>query len=366
MKTKNLFCALALTVTAILFAPLPVAASVTDLLEMSEKIDQADKQDLLTLIDKANGCTRVRNFSCSEEQLRKAARLANGSKDKLALNTATQNLHTEQQRVEEEARARAEQERQIQLAEKRRREEEDQAEESRRLAQRQEQRRQDAEEASARAPTFAQSIQSSLDFSNDLTKIRNNATQETNRRIQENRDRADAQRRAEERATADRREDERSNQRAADRRAQDAERTRQAKNPNGVLILNITTNEAELAAKAAAEKKFAQDQKDQAKAQEIADRAEKKAEAEKRAAAEAKRKAQFQIVTAKDSDYQLEKHQTEKWCKDSVERLRKSFSTGRNQLISVGVCRCTPPKEALMSYGCEYPYTYKEFESSSK
>lgn len=140
----------------------------------------------------------------------------------------------------------------------------------------------------------------------------------------------------------------------------------QVKKTNGELKLTITTNEAELAAKAKAEKKFAQEQKDQAKAQEIADRAEKKAEAEKRAAAEAKRKAQFQIVTAKNSDYQLEKHQTEKWCKESEERLRKSFSTGRNQLISVGVCRCTPPKEALMSYGCEYSYTYKEFESSSK
>lgn len=239
MKTKNLFCTLALTVMAILFAPLPVAASVTDLLEMSEKIDRADNQDLLTLIDKANGCTRARNFSCSEEQLRKAAKLANGSKDKLALNTATQNLHAEQQRVEEEARARAEQERQIKLAEERRieqerqtrlaevrrREEEDQADARRRVEERIEQRRQDAK---ASTPTFAQSIQSSINFNNDLSKIRNDATQETNRRIQENRDRADAQRRAEERATADRREEERSNQRAAERRAQDAERARQA------------------------------------------------------------------------------------------------------------------------------------------
>lgn len=65
----------------------------------------------------------------------------------------------------------------------------------------------------------------------------------------------------------------------------EAKKPEQAKKPNGVLILNITTNEAELAAKAKAEKKFAQEQKAQA----AADRAEKKAEAEKLAAANAAR-----------------------------------------------------------------------------
>lgn len=75
--------------------------------------------------------------------------------------------------------------------------------------------------------TFAQEMNKQQNFINDLNKIRNDANQETNRRIQENQERAAAQQRANERVAAERREEERANQRAAERRTQDNERSRQ-------------------------------------------------------------------------------------------------------------------------------------------
>ena len=223
MKSKVLFYTLCLAVMAI-SVPLAAAKS-SNLLDMMDQLDKLDKKDMQSLLDKANDCTRARNFSCSEEQLRKAAKLVNDRQDKLALNFATSNLQAEKQRVDQEARARAEQERQARQAELRRREEEDRAEERRR----DEERRQDAQASYSSGPTFAQSIQSSINFNNDLTKIRTDAYQDTNRRIQENRDREAAQRRANERAAADLRAEQRLTERTAeDRRTQEVERQRQA------------------------------------------------------------------------------------------------------------------------------------------
>ena len=234
MKITNSFYALGLAVMAILLASPPVAASISDLLEMSEKMDKADKQDLLTILDKANDCTRARNFSCSEEHLRKAAKLANGNKDKLALNTATQNLQAEKQRVREEALAKAEQERQIRLAEERReearrkeaREEEEQAEERRRRAQRERD-----DEESTPAPTFAQEMQKKLDFYAGLNKIHNESMQDINKIVEERKANERAvreQKERNERAAAEQRAEERASQRAAEnRRAQESERIRQ-------------------------------------------------------------------------------------------------------------------------------------------
>lgn len=114
MRARNLFYGLYIVGMTTFFAIPQASANVSELLKMSEKLDQIDRQDLLTAIGNANECTRVRNFSCSEDQLRKAAKLTNGSEDKRALNTATQNLQIEKQHVSEEALAKAEQERQQQ------------------------------------------------------------------------------------------------------------------------------------------------------------------------------------------------------------------------------------------------------------
>lgn len=250
MKTKLPLHALALAAQVLFIAPLPASANLSDLLEMSEKADQADKQNFQAMLDSANDCTRARNFSCSEENLRKAAKLANDSRDQQALNNATQNLQAEQQRFKEETLARAERERQIQLAEVRRREEEEQAEQRRRRA-----RREQQAEASRSSTPSGNPFQGILDQQQAINNIHNQhmrnmqniidqrAQEETARRAQES---AEANRRvaeqASQRAEYDRRMQEQraQNERAAreqqareeraaeERRAQEAERQRQA------------------------------------------------------------------------------------------------------------------------------------------
>ena len=94
--------------------------SPSSVLDMADKLDAMDQQDFLEALNEAESCTRARNFSCSEEKLRKAAKVTTSSKDKLALNTATRNLQDEKKRVKDETLAREEQVRRIQLAEARR------------------------------------------------------------------------------------------------------------------------------------------------------------------------------------------------------------------------------------------------------
>lgn len=120
MKKNNLYrtahCALA--ITGILFAA-PVFADIKDLLEMSEKLDKIEKQDFGEAIDKANGCTRARDFACTNSWLAKASKLANGSRDKQMLAGAQQNMANEKARIAEEERQRAEEQRRIAEAEER-------------------------------------------------------------------------------------------------------------------------------------------------------------------------------------------------------------------------------------------------------
>lgn len=192
----------------------PQQAVEPDIFDMVDQFDQADKKDLQALLDRANDCTRARNFTCSEEQLRRAAKLANNSRDRQALNSATQNLQAEQQRVREEI-ARAERERQIQLAEARRREEEDREEARRR-------RTQQAESSSSGGNAFAQGMQDQMSFYADLNNRHNQHMQNINNIVEQKRAQEEAERRAQERAAVDRREEERANQRAAyDRRMQE-------------------------------------------------------------------------------------------------------------------------------------------------
>jgi hypothetical protein len=224
MKIKLPLYAFGLAALVLFIAPLPASANLNDLLEMSEKADQADKQDFQGALDSANDCTRTRNFSCSEELLRKAAKLASDNKDRQALNSATQNLHAEQQRVKEEALAKAERERQIQLAENRRREEEDRAEQRRR--EEEESNRSSGSSGGGWGAAFAQAMPGIIQSMNQVAEqdmINRQRSQELIRQAQdERRAQEEAARRAQERAAADRREEERASQRTAyDRRAQE-------------------------------------------------------------------------------------------------------------------------------------------------
>lgn len=106
-------------------AVVPTVASASNLiymLDMSIQLDEQDRHDFQGALKKASECTLARRFSCSEEQLREASRLANGAEDKLAFDSTRIHLQERKQRVEQEALANAERERQLRLAEKRREE----------------------------------------------------------------------------------------------------------------------------------------------------------------------------------------------------------------------------------------------------
>jgi hypothetical protein len=116
-ELKRLLASVGL-LTGVLFAA-PVFGDIKDLLEMSEKLDKIEKQDFGEAIDKANTCTRARDFSCTNSWLAKATKLANGSRDKQVLAAAQQNMANEKARIAEEERQRAEEQRRIAEAEER-------------------------------------------------------------------------------------------------------------------------------------------------------------------------------------------------------------------------------------------------------
>lgn len=90
------------------------AATERSLLEMADEMDRLDEQDFLEAINKANSCTSARNFSCTERELAKAAKVANDGQDKKALTAARQNMANEKTRIaEEERREREAEERRV-------------------------------------------------------------------------------------------------------------------------------------------------------------------------------------------------------------------------------------------------------------
>jgi len=93
---------------ALLLAGALVPASAKDLLDMSDDLDRLDKQDFVSFVDKANACTRARNFSCSETELTKAQKVANDNHDRQMLVAARQNIADEKHTIAEEERQRAE------------------------------------------------------------------------------------------------------------------------------------------------------------------------------------------------------------------------------------------------------------------
>lgn len=103
-------------VASVLLA-IPAAAEIKDLLEMSEKLDNIDKQDFGDAIDKADRCTQGRDFACTNAWLAKASKLANGPRDRQRLAVAQKNMDNEKARIAEEQRRIAEAEERLRIAE---------------------------------------------------------------------------------------------------------------------------------------------------------------------------------------------------------------------------------------------------------
>lgn len=122
---------------------------MSGLIDMSDQLDGIDKQDFQAAIERANDCTRARNFSCSESELAKAAKSANSGQDKKTLATARQNITNEKVQIAAEERQRAEEARRVAKEEERQRKEEEAREERRQERERQAQRdREERESAS--------------------------------------------------------------------------------------------------------------------------------------------------------------------------------------------------------------------------
>lgn len=109
----------------------PVPAPNTSLLDMVDQLDTLDQQDLSRALEQADQCTRERDFDCSNAQIEKASKFANGAKDQLALETSRQKISREKTVIAEEERRRLEEER---------RREQEQLREEERLAQAERQR----------------------------------------------------------------------------------------------------------------------------------------------------------------------------------------------------------------------------------
>jgi hypothetical protein len=140
MQHKEPFKANAVLMSLLLFVACSGhAVAANKLLEMSDRLDKLEKSDFNDTIEKADSCTRKRNFKCAESELDKAGKIANSSQDKRLLLTSRESLAREKQLVEEERRRREEEER-------RREEEQRLAEQQQREAEAAEMARRNAEE----------------------------------------------------------------------------------------------------------------------------------------------------------------------------------------------------------------------------
>jgi hypothetical protein len=258
MKTRNSFHGLSLAFAALCFFPPPVAANLSDLLEMDERAEQSDKRDLQGLLEQANSCTRSRNFTCSEEQLRKAGKLVNDSHDKQALNSAQQNLQSEKNKVAQEARDKAERERQIQLAEER-------SEAERKKARKEAERKARAESMADASVASSQPPRNiANDIINDAMKFSAQVNQQTiqlyGQAQQNQRDRAAEQQRQADEAREQkneriRRQNQRIAQQEQDRQQEQEQRAAQTRRDEQVRQQEQARKKADAEAAKAAEKK---------------------------------------------------------------------------------------------------------------
>lgn len=112
-RKKWFFCSVVLSLLTSITVP-AIAAKEASLFEMMDRLDKFDKQDFQAAIDKANACTRSRNFLCSASELEKAAKAANSGQDKKTLLASQNSLANEKQQLANEL-MRAEEERQAQV-----------------------------------------------------------------------------------------------------------------------------------------------------------------------------------------------------------------------------------------------------------
>lgn len=201
-------------------AAVAIAATGPSLLEMSDLLDGIEKQDFQAAINKANACTRARNFPCAETELAKAAKAANSGQDKKTLLASRNSLANEKQQLANEIR-RAEEARQAQI----RRQEEREAQ-----REREEQQARAAEDRQSTSDYYAAIGAQILQRGAENAALLNRVDRQTNAALDEsNRVRAAA---ARDRARAEREEREAERRRdAARERAShaDAERTARAR-----------------------------------------------------------------------------------------------------------------------------------------
>ncbi|MDP3699390.1 MAG: cell envelope integrity protein TolA [Hylemonella sp.] len=99
-------------------------------------------------------------------------------------------------------------------------------------------------------------------------------------------------------------------------------------------------------------------------------RAEKLAAQDKeRADKEAQRKAEGWLVNEKVYGDSLEEHQAQTWCQRRVPEYQREMQATRNKLISVGTCSCKSGGAAVSLsklFRCEFPVTYRAYETSSR
>jgi len=209
-------------------AAIAMDANLLELLEMSDQIDKSEKQDFQAALDRANACTRARNFACAESELAKAKKVANSGQDKKMLLASQNGLASEKQLLANE-KIREEKARLTQLEE----EEEDRRREKR------ERREQEEEEfEQARAERAAEGRESSRQAWNNVgleinriaaenVAILNNLNRQTNAAYAETNRRLAAQAAERNRTRAEQEEREADRRRDAARKRADTQRLAQ-------------------------------------------------------------------------------------------------------------------------------------------
>ncbi len=104
----------------LLVLPLSASASMEKLQEMSEMFDRLDRQDFLDGLEKAQGCTAMRDFHCADMQLAQIKKLVNGPADAQLWKQASANSTAEKIRAQDEAQQRQAALRQQQLEQEQR------------------------------------------------------------------------------------------------------------------------------------------------------------------------------------------------------------------------------------------------------
>jgi len=120
-----------LTLLALCFSTLTLAASVQERAALLKKLDMLDRADFEDLVNAANNCTAKRNFSCTQNKLKAAKKLARYNDQRSAINSAWGYYNSEKQMQQEEHQARLAYEREMERLERERRRAEDREDERR-------------------------------------------------------------------------------------------------------------------------------------------------------------------------------------------------------------------------------------------